>query len=442
MRKHSWLRLLALALVLALTAVACAGESADTTEAPAATEAPTATEAPATTAAPETTTTTEAPAETEPPAEALSLLVWADANRAPVFEAIAPAFEEATGVNIEVQIVDFGDIREQVQVAGPAGEGPDVFVGAHDWTGELAANGVVRPITLGPNEGDFFQVGIDGFSYEGNLYAVPMATEAIAMYVNLDLVPEPPASIEEIAELCPTLEGIENCIGVPGGGDGGDLYHNIWLITAQGGYIFGYDAASGYDTTDVGLDSEGAIAGAEVIAQLTADGIMASTNYDTAKNLFLEGKQPFWVTGPWERGTLNDSDLNWTVVKLPTINGSTPAPFVGVQGVFLSAFAPNAVVAQSFLADYVATTDVQRALYDADPRNPATQSVLDQLADDVVVATFTLSGADGIPMPNVPEMGSVWGAGGDNLLALRNGDVDATTAMTTAADQVRELLGN
>ena len=107
--------------------------------------------------------------------------------------------------------------------------------------------------------------------------AVPMATEAIAMYVNLDLVPEPPTSIEEIAELCPTLDGIENCIGVPGGGDGGDLYHNIWLITAQGGYIFGYDAATGYDTTDVGLDSEGAVAGAEVISQLTADGIMAST---------------------------------------------------------------------------------------------------------------------------------------------------------------------
>jgi maltose-binding protein MalE len=43
-------------------------------------------------------------------------------------------------------------------------------------------------------------------------------------------------------------------------------------------------------------------------------------------------------------------------------------------------------------------------------------------------------------MPNIPEMGSVWGAGGDNILALRNGEVGAEEAMTNAASQVEELL--
>ena len=65
--------------------------------------------------------------------------------------------------------------------------------------------------------------------------------------------------------------------------------------------------------------------------------------------------------------------------------------------------------APGLLADYVATTDVQRALYDADPRNPATQSVLDQLADDVVVATFEHSGA--------LTAGSNYGRSEDILLA-------------------------
>lgn len=438
MRTKHWLRIVGLTLALALVAAACGGDAGSDTTEPGDTT---------TTEAPEETTTTEATEETtttEAGEAAGSLLVWADENRAPVFEEIGPAFTEATGIEIEVQIVDFGDIREQVQVAGPAGEGPDIFVGAHDWTGELAANGVIAPVDLGANADDFFQVGIDGFSYEGQLYAVPMATETIAMYVNNDLVPaeEVPTAIEDLGAVCEGLEGIENCLGVPGGGDGGDLYHMMWFLTANGGYIFGYDPATGYDTTDIGLASEGSIAGATVVDQLTQDGVMASTNYDTAKNLFLEGSQPFWVTGPWEVGTLNDSDLNWSVVKLPTINGQTPAPFVGVQGVFASAFSENAVVAQSFLVDYVATTEVQRALYDADPRNPATQSVLDQLADDPVVATFTLSGADGTPMPNIPEMGSVWGAGGDNLLALRNGDVGPEEAMTNAQSQVEELLAN
>ena len=428
MRSTRWVRLVGLMLATALVAAACGGTSGDTTT----------TAAETTTTAAETTTTAAETTTTAGPTG--SLLVWADANRAPVIAAIGFEFTAATGIELVVQVVDFGDIREQVQVAGPAGEGPDIFVGAHDWTGELAANGVVAPVELGAAASDFYQVALDGFSFEGSLYAVPVATEAIAMYYNTDLVAEAPATIEELGDLCAGLDGLENCIGVPGGGDGGDLYHNIWFLTAQGGYIFGYDPATGYDTSDIGLDSEGAIAGAEVIEQLTADGVMDSTNYDTAKNLFLEGKQPFWVTGPWEVGTLNDSSLNWAVAKLPTIGGGTPAPFVGAQGVFVSAFSENAVVAQTFLVDYVATSEVQRAFYDADPRLPATKSVTAQLSDDPTVQTFALSAADGIPMPNIPEMGSVWGAGGDNILALRNGQSTAEVAMTTAADQIRDLL--
>lgn len=428
MPKTHMTRLLGLIAALTLVVAACgdgaAGEPTTTAGEPAETT---------TTAAAEETTTSAA---AEPTG---SLLIWADANRAPVFQEISEAFTEETGVEVNVEVKDFGEIREAVKLAGPAGEGPDLFVGAHDWTGELAADGVVAPIELGGASSDFFDVALQGFTHEGQLYAVPVATEAIAMFYNADLVAEPPATLEELRAACEGLE-VENCLGVPGGGDGPDFYHNVWFITAPGGYIFAYDPDAGYDTSDIGLDNEGAIEGATVIQSLTEDGVMASTNYDTAKNLFLEGSQPFWVTGPWEVGTLTDSDLNWGVAKLPTIDGNTPAPFVGVQGVFLSAFSENAVIAQSFLVDFIATTETQLALFEADPRNPAMQSVLDELADNEVVQTFTLSGADGTPMPNIPAMNAVWGAAGDNILALRNGETEPAAAMETAAAQVREAL--
>jgi arabinogalactan oligomer/maltooligosaccharide transport system substrate-binding protein len=133
-KRFTWLALLA---AFAMIIAACGGGDEAVEETTTTTAAPTTT----TTAAP-TTTTTE-------PAPAVELLVWADANRAPVVEAIAPAFTEATGVEVSVEIVDFGQIKDQVGVAGPAGEGPDIFIGAHDWTGELAANGVIAPIDLG-----------------------------------------------------------------------------------------------------------------------------------------------------------------------------------------------------------------------------------------------------------------------------------------------------
>jgi maltose-binding protein MalE len=43
-------------------------------------------------------------------------------------------------------------------------------------------------------------------------------------------------------------------------------------------------------------------------------------------------------------------------------------------------------------------------------------------------------------MPNIPQMAAVWGPVGDNFLALRNGDIGAAAAMTTAADQVITVI--
>ena len=374
-------------------------------------------------------------------ASAQTLLIWADENRATALQEVVPAFTEATGGEVEIEVVGFGEIRDQAGVAGPAGEGPDLFVGAHDWTGELAVNGLVEPIDLGGRAGEFFEVALTAFSFEGNLYAVPYATEAIALYYNTDMAAEAPATFEEIGAICAALEAIENCIGIPGGGDGADAYHNYPFVSALGGYIFRYDPASGYDPSDVGLDSEGAVAGVTFLAGLVADGLLAPTNYDGAKTLFLEGQQPFWVTGPWELGTLNAQDgVNWGVAKLPTIGGQAPSPFVGSQGMFLSAFSENKVLARTFLLEFVTTPETMRALYDADPRNPAYRAVFDQLADNPVAQTFALSAADGVPMPNIPEMGAVWGPLGNALLLVRNGDSEAAEAMEAAAQGVREAV--
>ena len=163
---------------------------------------------------------------TPQPEQPAILVIWADELRAAVIEEISPAFTDATGVGVEVQIVDFGDIRTQVTTQAPAGEGPDLFIGANDWTGELAANGVIEPIDLGSKSGDFFDLSLTAFSIDGQLYAVPYGYEAIALYYNTDMVPEPLASIEDAVAICEDLPDIENCIGLPGGGDGPDAYHH------------------------------------------------------------------------------------------------------------------------------------------------------------------------------------------------------------------------
>ncbi len=423
--------LLALSLILA----ACGSDSAETTDAPEVVE----TTAPPETAAPETTV-----AETTPPttdaAEALTLLVWADENRAPVVEQVAPAFTEATGVEVQVELVDFGQIRDQVGVAGPAGEGPDVFVGASDWVGELATNGVLEPIDLGARQSEFTEASVNALTFEGVNYGVPHAVEAIALYRNTDYAPDAPATFDDLTAVCDANPDL-TCLGVPGGGDATDPYHNYPFLSATGGYIFA-QADGVYDPSDVGLDSDGAIAGATFIEDLVADGYLASTNYDSAKTLFTSGESIYWITGPWELGDSVNWTVPWAVSTIPTIDGGTPKPFIGVQSFFLSSFSENKLVAQSFLLDFIATEEGQALLYEADPRPPVHTAIILTVADDPVATAFGESAASGEPIPNIPEMSSVWGAWGDNMLLLRNGEITGAEAMAAAAEGVRAALGN
>ena len=431
----------AIAVASALVVAACGSDndagnaSADTT---ADTTADTVAETATTDAAADTGST--AAEDTSQSESSESLLIWADERKVAPLEAIAPSFTEATGIDLQIELVPFDDIREQVTQAGPAGEGPDVFAGAHDWTGELAANGVIDPIDLGGSEDQFVPVALQGFNFEGQNYAIPYVTEAIALYRNTDLVPDAPETWDDLVAACDAA-AVANCLVLPGGGDATDAYHNYPFVSAFGGFIFEYSDETGFDASVVGLDAPETIEGVSFLETQVSDGVVASTNYDTAKNLFLSGEAAFWITGPWELGATRDqNDVPFEVSLIPRIGDSPAQPFTGAQGFFLSSFSENALLAQSFLLDFIATDDTMAALYEADPRGTAWVNQQDALADDPQVAVFDSSAENGIPMPNIPQMGAVWGPLGDNLLLVRNAEIPADDAMKTAADAVRSAV--
>ncbi len=104
---------------------------------------------------PAETETTVEPTGTEteaaPPARAdADLVIWADDTRAPVIEPFAERFADEQDITVAVQQVPVENLRDFVVASAPAGEGPDVFLGAHDWLGELAANGVVAALDVRP----------------------------------------------------------------------------------------------------------------------------------------------------------------------------------------------------------------------------------------------------------------------------------------------------
>ena len=262
-KKILWLT--SLMLVLSLVLAACGGATAATEEP---VEEP---------AEEEVETPAEEETEEEATTEMTELIVWADEVRAPIINDLGNQFAAEYGVTLTVQEMGFGDIRDQLAVAGPAGEGPDIIIGAHDWLGQLVTNGLVAPLDLASVSGDFLDAAMNAFVYDGQQYGLPYATENIAFVCNADIVETAPATWDEVMTLAETLEADSGGETTAWTIQTIDPYHYFPLMTSFGGYVFGYD--NGYDASDVGLDSEGAIAAASWLQSMVEGGHLSPDMY-------------------------------------------------------------------------------------------------------------------------------------------------------------------
>lgn len=371
--------------------------------------------------------------------DAPQLLIWADETRAVVIEELGAAFEEEYGVDLVVQQLGFGDIRDQLRIAGPAGEGPDVIIGAHDWVGELVTNGLLAPVDLGDSVEDFSPVAITGFTWDGELYGVPYVVENIGFFYNTELVPEAPATWTEVLDISMALmdEG-KSQYGFVRQQD--DPYHFFPIQTAFGGYIFGLDEMGNYTADDIGVNNEGSVAALEFIQGMVAEG-MIPTGLDgpSAETLFQDGQAAMYITGPWNVNRFLDAGTPFAIAPIPAgPDGDPGRPFVGVQAFMVSAFSENPLLAQAFLTEFVASTDVQYALYEQGGRMPALLAAQD-MVDDEYLTALAVAGEVGQPMPGIPAMSAVWSAWQDAIiLATQDPTADAAELATLAAETIAE----
>ncbi len=417
-----------------------AEEAAAEEEAPAEEEAAEATEEPAEEPAEEAAAeATEAPAEESAAAAGgPTLTIWADEVRAPVLEEIAAGFSDQYGVGISVVQKGFGDLRGDFIVAAPTGEGPDILLGSHDWIGELNASGLLAPIDLGANADSFAPNAVAAFTYpDGNLYGMPQAVENVAFFYNTDLVEAAPATFEEITALSQEIMDAGTKYGFLR--MAGDPYHFYPIQTAFGGYIFGSNEDGSYNAEDLGLNSEGSIAALEWYESLYADGLLdVGANIDGGLMLsaFQNGDAAMMISGPWALTGIREAGIPYAVAPIPA-GSEAGSPFLGVQGFMVNSFSDNELLAQTFLQEFIATDETMQAFYDRDPRVSAWTPVAEAIEDPDLQA-FMEAGMVANPMPNIPEMNSVWGGQEDAITLIDNG----TSSPQEAADQAQEQVSS
>jgi maltose-binding protein MalE len=350
-------------------------------------------------------------------ADATTVRIWTDKDRIAAVTKVANAWAASKGATVEVVQKDFGQIRDNLKTV-QAETAPDVIVGAHDWIGELSANGSIVPLfPSSATAKQFPAYALDAFSYGTaikKLYGAPVALENIALVTNTKLAKVPTTWAQLQASAIATKKKTKAAVGISvQQGSGGDAYHMYPLFSGLGGYIFGKNAAGNLDPSNIGLANPKFLKNAALIDQWNKLGLIrSSVDSSISQDLFLKGKTAFWFTGPWNLDTLKKSGLKFQISAFPPIVAGTKAvPFLGVQGFMVTKFAATHNVeslAKDLVSNYMMQSGPQLELALANSRYPANLTAGKQVKDAGLKA-FGAASAGGVPMPNIPQMNSVWG---------------------------------
>jgi Maltose-binding periplasmic proteins/domains len=374
----------------------------------------------------------------EPAGKPDHLLVWAndDANHLKAVQQMAEAYGQAHGIRVEVVPVSAAEQVQKLALAAPSGQGPDLFFQPQDRLGDIVLQGLAEPVDTDDSVmAGYSEAALSAVRYDGRMYGYPVSIETYALYYNKELVPNPPATIEEAASMAAGLtdpsQDRYGYLMMP------DFYYTIPFIVNYGGYVFGGEAGH-YDAGDIGLNNEGAVAGLQSFQKFAKDvAIPETVTIDIINTLFAEGKAGMAVNGLWSLKTYQEQlgDKLGTA-PLPAVNGKSSPSFVGVKSWFISSYSEYPEAAMD-LAVYLTNDDNARLYHETTGEIPARTAVQDAIKDESYQG-FVKQIESGIPMPNIPEMTPIWEM--NNALGFILKGEDVSSVLNETVDIINQQI--
>lgn len=340
--------------------------------------------------------------------------------------------------NVNVKVVEDKAKPQQAITALQSSKGPDLIYGlAHDNLGTFVKANVLAEVPSDyalSDDAYANQMFIDAITVGGKKYAVPLGADIVAVLYNKKNV-QAPKTMEEIKA---SKKFAFNAT---------DFYCTYGFLSAgtnatNGGYVFKNNGGT-LDPKDIGLNTEGAVAGFEFIQSLVKDGLFAEDiTDDIAKGLFKDGKTDYYVTGAWSVDECKKAGVDLGVVPLPTLNGQVMKPFTTVQTGFVSSKSKNQDLAWDLMKYLQENTS--DALITEGNRVPALKSAQDSDAfkNNEFASVFLEASNNGVPMPNIPEVQQMWDPGANNLKALLAQTQNAKETGEKLVSQIKEKIDN
>ncbi|MCV9886164.1 sugar ABC transporter substrate-binding protein [Metabacillus halosaccharovorans] len=372
------------------------------------------------------------------------LLVWEDIEKAGGIDDAVAKFEEEHDVTVKVVEKAYAQQIEDLRLDGPAGTGPDVLTMPGDQIGTAVTEGLIKELDVPEDvQSIYTEVAMQSQKVDNKVYGLPKAVETTMLYYNKDLVSEEelPTTLDEWYELSKEMTDGEK-YGFLALFD--QIYYAQSVLSGYGGYIFGTDENGGFNGSDIGLNNEGSVEGAQYIQKFYKEGlfpagIIGEQGINVLESLFTEGKAAAIISGPWNIDPFTKAGVNFGVAKLPELaNGENMSSFVGVKSYNVSSYSKNAELAEEFV-EFVANEENSKTRFEVTKEVPAVQA----LADDPVVAESEAAQAVAEQSqfaeltPNIPEMNEVWTPADAALQTIATGKAEPKEALDQAVETIQ-----
>ncbi|WP_420455163.1 extracellular solute-binding protein [Rubrivirga sp.] len=392
-----------------------------------------------------------APSGPPPPGEPVVVRVWhqKDAAERAFLEDWAAAYNARQDtVRLETLYKETEELRNHYVFAAIGERGPDLIFGPADNMGTLGITETIRPLDDLVDPAFLAGFTDDGrVMYDGRVYGLAdQIGNHLTFVYNPALLPEPPATLAELAALGSTLTRDTDGDGDP------DEYALVWNYTEPFFFVPFLTSFGGWVMDDDGnptLDTPETVAAIQYVLDLRDEHgvIPREADYETAKALFRDDLAAATIDGPWSWGGYQEAGVDVQLAPLPVneTTGLRARPMAAAKAYSLNPAVPDwklptVLGVLRLLTDDAIQADMARQLATIPVRTAVRES-------DVMTSSATLTQSlaqieHSLPMPTEPQMRQIWDAMRGPYQLVMNGQVTAAEGARLMQEQAEKRIAD
>ena len=321
----------------------------------------------------------------------------------------------------------------RITTAVPRGQGPDLFISAHERIGDWANSDIIDAVDDDFSDDEFAEFlpdTVDALRYEDRTYGIPLAYKTVALFYNRELVDEPPQTTDELLKVAASL--------TDAGKDRYGLAYQADDFYFHSGWFYGFGGRIFDDSGQPRLNRPENIDSFAFVADLRQQGLLPDEPTGAlVAELFNRGDAAMVIQGQWFIGEI-DEGVDYGVAQLPKISETNrhAEPFMTVEAALVAAGADNREGAIDF-ARFLASEDAARTRLETGHQMVANSALYEDDSIDLpeALVAFQKQAEHTSPMPNEPLMRSVWEPAAFAMRTVVRGSATPQTALDNA--QVR-----